>query len=50
MREMTKDRFARAAHVTFSDEKHGLCKKKSSRLSACIFGRKIEGLSSQTLK
>jgi hypothetical protein len=27
MREMTKDRSARPAHVTFSDEKHGLCKK-----------------------
>jgi len=43
MREMTKDRFARPAHVTFSHEKHYLY-KKSGRLSACIFGRRIEGL------
>jgi hypothetical protein len=25
-------------------------KKESSRLSACIFGRRVEGLSNQTLK
>ena len=43
MRQMTKDRFARPARVTLFDEKHGLY-TKSSRLSVCIFGRRIEEL------